>query len=93
MKYSVGEAIATRLREDGMTKVKAEAIGRDVEKLLEENLRAGDTVVLGSIGFLERVHSNGRAGRNPQTGAPLAIPDQYKVRFHPYRAFKKHLNS
>lgn len=46
-------------------------------------LSAGDRVVLTGFGTFEPVTRPSRVGRNPRTGATLAIPESTSVRFRP----------
>ncbi|CAJ1958560.1 unnamed protein product [Cylindrotheca closterium] len=50
-------------------------------------------VRLSKFGTFERFQSEGRNGRNPNTGAPLYIPPKKRIRFKPYSSFKGMANN
>lgn len=65
------------------------AIGRALkayEKVIAEQLRAGNEVRLADFGVFKLSARKARNGRNPQTGATLLIPASTVAKFKPYAA-------
>ncbi|MEK7726933.1 MAG: HU family DNA-binding protein [candidate division KSB1 bacterium] len=60
--------------------------------LIEEGLRRDGVVRLHEFGTFQLKWVNERRGRNPQTGAPLVIPGQYRVTFRPAAKVETRLN-
>ncbi len=63
---------------------------RDVERALREilsyladGLAAGDRIEIRDFGVFETRLRPARKGRNPRSGAAVAVPDQYHVHFKP----------
>ena len=65
--------------------------GRILNTVLDtivESVCEGKPVRLSKFGSFEKIQSEGRNGRNPQTGAPLYIPPKKRIRFKAYESFK-----
>lgn len=60
--------------------------------LIEAGLRRDGVVRLHEFGTFQLKWVNERRGRNPQTGAPLVIPGQYRVTFRPASKVEHRLN-
>ncbi len=60
--------------------------------LIEEGLRRDGVVRLHEFGTFQLKWANERRGRNPQTGAPLVIPGQYRVTFKPAAKVESRIN-
>lgn len=60
--------------------------------LIEEGLRRDGIVRWHDFGTFQLKLVNERRGRNPQTGAPLVIPGQYRVTFKPAAKVELRLN-
>lgn len=60
--------------------------------LIEEGLRRDGIVRWHDFGTFQLKWVNERRGRNPQTGAPLVIPGQYRVTFKPAAKVELRLN-
>jgi len=60
--------------------------------LIEAGLRRDGVVRLHEFGTFQLKWVNERRGRNPQTGAPLVIPGQYRVTFKPASKIENRLN-
>lgn len=75
------ELIARIARDSGLTK--ADAL-RAVDALLDnvtKSLKKGEKVTLVGFGTFQVGRRRARAGRNPQTGAPLKIPARRVPKF------------
>ncbi len=60
--------------------------------LIEEGLRRDGVVRIHEFGTFQLKWVNERKGRNPQTGAPLTIPGQYRVVFKPASKVENRIN-
>lgn len=60
--------------------------------LIEEGLRRDGIVRWHEFGTFQLKWVNERRGRNPQTGAPLIIPGQYRVTFKPAAKVEQRIN-
>lgn len=72
---------------------------KDIESILDtlalvitDRVKSGDKVTLHNIGIFSSVHKAKRKGRNPSTGAEVAIPAKNAVKFSPAKKFKDALN-
>lgn len=68
-------------KDAGISKVAAD---RAIDSLLAgmiEGLKRGERVTLVGFGTFLRTKKQARAGRNPQTGAPITIAEKVSVRF------------
>ena len=81
--------VAERL---GDSKLKAEEAVNAVFDAISGALRKGDDVRLPAFGVFDVKETPARTGRNPQTGAEVAIPAGKKARFKPGKALKDALN-
>ncbi len=92
MKVSLGEIVATVLREQGDTKTAAEAKARSVETLVDNALAEGNDVIIGTAGALYTKEISARIGRDPRTGAALDLDARNTIRFRGFKAFRTRLN-
>lgn len=69
-------------------KKRAEAIMSDVVNMLVAHLKAGDRLRIGGLGVLEVKSRPARTGRNPSTGAPIAIAASKKIAFRAAKELK-----
>jgi DNA-binding protein HU-beta len=85
--------LAAKIAEDtGVTKVTAWAAIESALDGITQALQQGDTVTLVGFGTFRSTRREAREGRNPQTGAPMAIPPRTVARFTPGQALKQALN-
>ena len=78
-------------RDTRETKVQA---ARVIDSLLEhitKALKKGDRASLVGFGTFTVSRRRARTGRNPQTGAPIAIPARRVARFTPGKTLKEEL--
>ena len=52
------------------------------------SLKKGDDVTLVGFGTFKVAKRKARTGRNPQTGAPIIIPERNSVKFQPSKYLK-----
>lgn len=64
-----------------------EAVDRILD-LLAEALAAGERIELRDFGVFHLQELSARQGRNPRTGAPVAVPAQKAIRFRAGRAMR-----
>ena len=62
------------------------------QETVTENLIKGNRVVLVGFGQFNKIHKDGRTGRNPQTGDALQIPAQNVVKFKVGKELKGAVN-
>lgn len=73
------------------TETSKAAVGRMLDSLIDQVQKAvatGDHVKLTGFGTFERANVAARTGRNPKTGAAIAIPATMRPRFVPGAVFK-----
>ena len=74
--------------EHSIPKAKAKAIIRTFLATLQNAVVRGDKVSLAGFGLFEAIISQPRMGRNPQTGAAVAIGEKRRPKFVPGSKFK-----
>jgi DNA-binding protein HU-beta len=86
------ELIAAIAKEAGTTTVMAEkCLEAFVEVTRNEILTTGKLQVFG-LGVFSVVTRAARNRRNPQTGAPIAVPEKKAVKFKPAVSLKEEIN-
>lgn len=76
----------------GIGAAMASDITKVVFELIAVELATGGKVSLSGFGSFEGRDRAARAGRNPQTGAPLVVPAHRSVVFRPAGALRVQLN-
>ena len=61
-------------------------------KTISKELETGGDIHLQHFGRFHTTHVDERAGHNPNSGAPLTIPEHTRVHFHPYSALRLAVN-
>ena len=84
-KTEIIEALASRV---GLTKADAKRAVEGVLSIVADALARGEKVTLTGFGTFEIRHRRARMGRNPQTGAPLHIPETDYPAFRAGKALK-----
>ena len=74
------------------TKKDADAALKAFTEVIEETLKAGDSIQLIGFGTFEVAERAERTGRNPQTGAEMVIPASKAPKFKAGKALKDALN-
>lgn len=62
-------------------------------KTMAEGLEKGDYIHLYHFGRFQTTHVDEQPGHNPNSGAPLTIPEHSRVQFHPYSALRFAVNA
>lgn len=96
-KAQLTEALIQRhhqLRESHqISKADMTAVLAALSDVVASELRAGNEVTLPDIGKLTVTEREARTGRNPQTGAPIALPATKAPKFKATKALKDWLNA
>lgn len=72
----------------GQTKVVVARVLDELALVVVDSLSQGAEVTVPGIGKLSTVRREARTGRNPQTGAPVAIAARMAVRFKALKTLK-----
>ena len=86
------ELVAAMADKAGLTKKDADAALKAFTEVVEETLKAGDSIQLIGFGTFEVAERAERNGRNPQTGAEMVIPASKAPKFKAGKALKDALN-
>lgn len=86
------ELVAAMADKAGLTKKDADAALKAFTEVVEETLKAGDSIQLVGFGTFEVAERAERTGRNPQTGAKMVIPASKAPKFKAGKALKDALN-
>lgn len=86
------ELVAAMADKAGLTKKDADAALKAFTEVVEETLKAGDSIQLIGFGTFEVAERAERTGRNPQTGAEMVIPASKAPKFKAGKALKEALN-
>ena len=86
------ELVAAMADKAGLTKKDADAALKAFTEVIEETLKAGDSIQIVGFGTFEVAERAERAGRNPQTGAEMVIPASKAPKFKAGKALKDALN-
>lgn len=82
---------ARMARDAGITAQQAEKAFISMIEGIKASLKNGKRVTFSGFGSFEVRKSEARKGRNPKTGAALAIPPKKRVKFNLSRSFKQSL--
>lgn len=83
------ELVAKRAK---ISNVDADAYIHQFAKTISEELEAGGDVHLYHFGRFHTTHLDQQAGHDPNSGAPLTIPEHTRVHFRPYSALRFAVN-
>ena len=86
------ELVAAMADKAGLTKKDADAALKAFTEVVEETLKAGDSIQLIGFGTFEVAERAERTGRNPQTVAEMVIPASKAPKFKAGKALKDALN-
>lgn len=86
------ELVAAMADKARLTKKDADAALKAFTEVVEETLKAGDSIQLIGFGTFEVAERAERTGRNPQTGAEMVIPASKAPKFKAGKALKDALN-
>ncbi|MBM3285549.1 MAG: HU family DNA-binding protein [Candidatus Aminicenantes bacterium] len=85
------EIIGRMARDAGITAVQAARAFSSMMEGIKNSLKSGEKVTFSGFGSFEVKERKARKGRNPKTGAEVAIPPRKRVRFNPSKRFKNSL--
>ena len=77
---------------DGLTKADAGRVYDGLVDLAKRQLSTDGEFMLPGLGALKAKTQKARTARNPQTGAPIQVPEKKTVRFSAYKELKETLN-
>ena len=80
-------------RRAGVSSADANTYIHQLAKTMAEGLEKGDYIHLYRFGRFQTTHVAEQAGHNPNSGAPLTIPEHSRVQFHPYSTLRFAVNS
>ncbi|MFA6902072.1 MAG: HU family DNA-binding protein [Gallionellaceae bacterium] len=76
-----------------VSSVEADTFIHQFAKSISEELEKGGDINLYHFGRFNTTHVDEKAGHNPNSGAPLTIPEHTRVHFHPYGALRLAVNA
>lgn len=76
-----------------VSSVEADTYIHQFAKTMSEELEAGGDIHLYHFGRFHTTHVDERAGHDPNSGAPLTIPEHSRVHFRPYSALRFAVNA
>lgn len=76
-----------------VSNVEADTFIHQFAKSISEELETGGDIHLYHFGRFHTTHVDQQAGHNPNSGAPLTIPEHTRVHFHPYGALRFAVNA
>lgn len=81
--------IITRMAKDsGITALQAAKAFSSMTEGIQSSLKKGEKVTFSGFGSFEVKERKARKGRNPKTGAEVAIPPKKRVKFNPSKLLK-----
>jgi nucleoid DNA-binding protein len=80
-------------RRAGVSSVEADAYIHQLARTLGEGLEKGSDINLHRFGRFHTTHVGEQMGHDPNSGAPLTIPEHTRVHFRPYRALRFAVNA
>ena len=75
-----------------VSSVDADAFIHQFAKTISKELETGGEINLYHFGRFQTTHVDEKAGHNPNSGAPLMIPEHTRVHFRPYGALRLAVN-
>ncbi len=85
------EIIMQMAKDAGITAFQAAKAFSTMMEGVKNSLRRGEKVTFSGFGSFEVKERKARKGRNPKTGAEVAIPPRKRVKFNPSKGFKNSL--
>ncbi|HQS57734.1 MAG: hypothetical protein B7Y56_08320 [Gallionellales bacterium 35-53-114] len=76
-----------------VSSVEADTFIHQFAKSISDELEKGGDIHLYHFGRFHTTHVDQQAGHNPNSGAPLTIPEHTRVHFHPYGALRLAVNA
>jgi len=88
--HSFAALVAKRAK---VSRVEADTYIHQFAKTISEELESGGDIHLYHFGRFHTTHVDAQAGHNPNSGAPLTIPEHSRVHFRPYSALRFAVNA
>lgn len=85
------ETIIRMSKDAGITASQAAKAFSSMMEGIKSALKQGDKVTFSGFGSFEVKERKARKGRNPKTGAEVAIPPKKRVKFNPSKSLKNAL--
>lgn len=85
------EIIGRMARDAGITAGQATKAFSSMMEGIKNSLKRGEKVIFSGFGSFEIKERKARKGRNPKTGAEVAIPPRKRIKFNPSKRFKNSL--
>ena len=73
----------------GLTQTDVNAALKALVKVIQDNLKKGETISLSGLGSFRAKDRKARQGRNPKTGTVIPVPAGKKVSFKPTTTLRK----
>ena len=87
------ELIEEVCRTGSLTRKDSELIVETVFRSIVDSLRAGDKIEIRGFGSFRTRQREARTGRNPKTGAPVAVPARRVPFFKPSKELRDGINA
>ena len=78
-------------KDSGITGLQAAKAFSSMMEGIKGSLKRGEKVTFSGFGSFEIKERRARKGRNPKTGAEVAIPPRKRVKFNPSKSLKNAL--
>jgi nucleoid DNA-binding protein len=88
--HSFAALVAARAK---VSSAEADAYIHQFAKTMSDELEAGGDIHLYHFGCFHTTHVDEQAGHDPNSGAPLTIPEHSRVHFRPYAALRFAVNA
>lgn len=85
------ETIVRMSKDAGITGLQAAKAFSSLLEGVKSTLKSGGKVTFSGFGSFEVKPRKARKGRNPKTGAEVAIPPKNRIKFNPSKSFKNSL--
>lgn len=82
------EIIIRMAKDSGITALQAAKAFSSMMEGIRTSLKKGEKVTFSGFGSFEIKERKARKGRNPRTGAEVAIPPKKRVKFNPSKSLK-----
>ena len=82
------EIIIRMAKNSGITALQAAKAFSSMMEGIRTSLKKGEKVTFSGFGSFEIKERKARKGRNPRTGAEVAIPPKKRVKFNPSKGLK-----
>ena len=82
------EIISRMSKDSGVTARQAAKAFSSLMEGIRSSLKKGEKVTFSGFGSFEVKERKARKGRNPKTGAEVAIPPKKRVKFNPSKGLK-----